>query len=416
MILRLPHATACQLGLLCLLLTACAVQFEPKPFEQVPFLERSISQQEEGITVTAAVPSAAETQDLFGVSLYRRGVQPVWIQVENSTAEQVSFLPVAVDAKYISPTEASSIYQSSKSRSEMEQHFFQNGIDRLVAPGETRAGYMFTHLDEGTKAFNVDIVGDGRAWNFTFFIPVPGLKLDHHAVDFAGMYSAEELEDFDDAGDFIKAVQQLPCCTTDATAKGSGDPLNLVVIGEPIDLYYAFIRAGWDETEAISTASSFKTIISFISGGAYRYSPVSSLYVFGRPQDVALQKIRQNINERNHLRLWLAPLRFEDKPVWIGQISRDIGVRFTKKTLTTHKIDPDVDETREFLLENLAYHQALAKFGYIAGVVAAPIDEPRGNLTGDPYFTDGLRVVLWVSSDSVDFAEIDSVEWERPRG
>ena len=34
------------------------------------------------------------------------------------------------------------------------------------------------------------------------------------------------------------------------------------------------------------------------------------------------------------------------KPVWIGQISRDIGVRFTFKTWppVTHKIDPDFDE------------------------------------------------------------------------
>ena len=36
-------------------------------------------------------------------------------------------------------------------------------------------------------------------------------------------------------------------------------------------------------------------------------------------------------------------MRFEGKRVWIGQISRDIGVRFTTKTITTHKIDADVD-------------------------------------------------------------------------
>jgi len=399
-----------------MLVSGCAAQFEPKPLQQVPFLERSATQQEDGVTVTAAVPSARETRELFGVSLYSRGVQPVWIEIENSTTEEIAFFPVGVDANYFTPIEASTIYENKKSRRQMEQYFFQSGVDSRVGPGETRAGFMFTHLDEGTKAFNVDIVGDERDWNFTFFIPVPGLKLDHHEVDFAGMYAPEEIEHFEITEDFINAVEQLPCCVTDAAAAGSGDPLNLVVIGEPKDLYYAFIRAGWDETEAISTASTFKTIISFISGGAYRYSPVSSLYVFGRPQDVALQRIRQNINERNHLRLWLTPMRFEDKPVWIGQISRDIGVRFTKKTITTHKIDPDVDETREFLLENLAYSQALAKFGYVSGVAAAPIDQPRGNLTGDPYFTDGLRVVLWVSSDAVDIAEIEVAGWEIPQG
>ena len=63
---------------------------------------------------------------------------------------------------------------------------------------------------------------------------------------------------------------------------------------------------------------------------------------------MALQRARTSIHERNHLRLWLAPMRFDGKLVWIGQISRDIGVRFTSKTITTHKIDPDVDETRSF--------------------------------------------------------------------
>jgi hypothetical protein len=129
--------------------------------------------------------------------------------------------------------------------------------------------------------------------------------------------------------------------------------------------------------------------------------------VFGRAQDAALQKARSSINQRNHMRLWLTPMRYESKPVWIGQISRDIGVRLTWKTVTTHKIDPDVDETREFLLEDIAYAQSLAKFGYVRGVGEAPYDKPRGNLTGDPYFTDGFRVVLFVSGQSVDISEIE---------
>ena len=89
---------------------------------------------------------------------------------------------------------------------------------------------------------------------------------------------------------------------------------------------------------------------------------VSALYVFGRPQDVAIQRACTSIQERNHLRLWLAPMRYEDQPVWIGQISRDIGVRFTRKTITTHKIDPDVDETRDFLIQDLWYSQGLKSF------------------------------------------------------
>ena len=75
----------------------------------------------------------------------------------------------------------------------------------------------------------------------------------------------------------------------------------------------------------------------------------------------------------------------------MGQISRDIGVRFTKKTITTHKIDPDTDETREFLLEDLAYSQALEKFAYVGGAIPAPIDEPRGNFHRRPLFHRWLQ-------------------------
>ena len=100
--------------------------------------------------------------------------------------------------------------------------------------------------------------------------------------------------------------------------------------------------------------------------------------------------------------------------MWIGQISRDIGVRFTKKTITTHKIDPDVDETRSYLVQDIWYSQGLAKFALVEGVGAAPIESPRQNLTGDPYFTDGLRSVLWVASQPIAFDEVEFMDWALP--
>ena len=75
-----------------------------------------------------------------------------------------------------------------------------------------------------------------------------------------------------------------------------------------------------------------------------------------------------------------------------------------------------MDETREFLLENLAYHQVLAKFAYVGGVGAAAIDRPRANLTGDPYFTDGLRVVLWIADELTDLEDIHYENWADPEG
>ena len=95
----------------------------------------------------------------------------------------------------------------------------------------------------------------------------------------------------------------------------------------------------------------------------------------------------------------MTDVRFDGRPVWIGQVSRDIGVRFTPKTwnLTTHKIDPDVDEARDYVLNDLIVVGRVAGFGLILGVEAATAAAPRRNLTGDPYFTDGLRAIAVLS-------------------
>jgi CDP-diacylglycerol pyrophosphatase len=44
------------------------------------------------------------------------------------------------------------------------------------------------------------------------------------------------------------------------------------------------------------------------------------------------------------LRLWRAPFTIDDEYVWVGQISRDIGIKFTTQSwyLTTHRISPEV--------------------------------------------------------------------------
>jgi hypothetical protein len=243
----------------------------------------------------------------------------------------------------------------------------------------------------------------------TFFVPVPGLRLDHYDVDLKHIYSEDEIIDVDLTG-LISGLETLPCCVTDKGGNNTGDPLNIAIVGDIKDVYYAFMRAGWDETETIYGSSLWNTLKSTISGSEYRYSPVSALYVFGRAQDAALQKARGNIDQRNHLRVWITSMRYNGKPVWIGQISRDIGIRFTWKTITTHKIDANVDDTREYLIEHLAYAQSLAKFGYVGGVGAYTFDSPRGNLTGDPWFTDGLRVVLFVSEGSLSISEIEVLD------
>jgi hypothetical protein len=175
-----------------------------------------------------------------------------------------------------------------------------------------------------------------------------------------------------------------------------------------------FVRQGWDMTETTTRGSVWRTIKSSVFGGRYRTSPVSPLYVYDRRQDVALQKARGTVAERNHLRLWHAPVTFTGQDVWVGQISRDIGIKLSSKTVVTHKIDPIIDEARFAVLMDVAASQALERVGFVRGVGVSTDASPRINYTLDPYYTDGLRLVLFLSEKTVALDDIGWVDWARP--
>ncbi len=361
------------------------------------------------VRVSVAVPDAGETEAHFGSDLYDVGIQPVWLRIDNGGDVPLYFLPASVDDDYLSPTEVYVLAGGESRDVDAVTEFESLHIPLELMPGESQAGFVFSLVDEGTKTFNVILHGRGERYTMTFYVPVPGLRIDHYAVDFGTLYAPEQIDDVDLDG-LASQLAAFPCCVTDQRGRNDGDPLNIAFVGTLDEVYHALLRAGWDETETAYGGSLIRMLRSLFRGDEYRYSPVSALYVFDRPQDAAFQKARANISERNHLRIWLTAMRYNGRPVWIGQISRDIGVRLNRRTLVTHKIDPDVDETREYLLEDLAYAQAIEAYGYVGGVGPAPVEAPRGNLTGDPYFTDGRRLVLFVSDGHVDIGGLESLE------
>ena len=187
------------------------------------------------------------------------------------------------------------------------------------------------------------LVHPQRPLQFEWVADVPGVQLGHRQRALAALQAQVGIQDVDDEG-LRRALEQLPCCTLGPDLQTPGDPLNIVIIGAGRRAFIPFVRQGWDPTETLSRTSVWRTIASSLFGGRYRTAPVSPLFVFGRPQDVALQKARATVDERNHLRVWLTPLRYQGLDVWIGQISRDIGVRLSSEPVITHQIDPEVDD------------------------------------------------------------------------
>jgi hypothetical protein len=397
-----------------LLLTGCA-SFKPVPLAELDYLQRAKTQEKNGVTVTVSVLTQDETRAAFGKQIDQARIQPVWISIDNQSGKPYWLMYYGMDPAYFSAREASSLLQkgSMATETDIDRYFDSMTIDAVVPTVGQTSGFLFGNLKKGTKEVRVRLMTEAEVLEFVFYVTVPGLRADWQRTDFDSLYPATEIRDFDDPRELAQVIENFICCTTKADGTGSGDPINMVVITESFDSLLAFIKAGWDETEVITAGSSWRTAKAFFSSGEYKYSPISALYVFQRPQDISLQKARNTINERNHLRLWLTPWRLHGKEVYLGGISRDIGVFWTTRTwnLTSHAIDSEIDEARNYILEDLATAQSLKGYGYLRGVGETTREQPKQNLLGTPWWTDGLRVVLMLSDTPVPLEEMEVLDW-----
>ena len=405
-----------------IVLAGCATlttpPFNPQSINEIKFRDRLQSKHDEEVRVSTAVPSAEEAQAIFGKNLAEKDIQPIWVKVENHSNKTYYLLSIAVDPNYFSPLEVSTTVHGGHGetvQNEIEYYFRSMTFRNPILPNTAVSGFIFSNLDEGEKVVQIDLLGDQDVKFFTFFHQIPGMRVDYRTVNFDSLYPEEDIVELR-IDELKEALENLPCCTTDKEGKEFGDPLNLVIVGDFYNLASAFVRRGWVPAEETYSSAVWKTIKSYFFGSRYRYSPVSSLYFFGRHQDLARQKPRHDIHERNHLRLWYTPMRFEGKPVFVGQISRDIGVHFTSETWppVTHKIDPDIDEARNSVIEDLLFSYTVSYVGFVKGVGRVTPSKPRKNLTGDPYFTDGFRAVIFLDPGPTSLVQIKALNWEHP--
>ena len=56
----------------------------------------------------------------------------------------------------------------------------------------------------------------------------------------------------------------------------------------------------------------------------------------------------------------------------------------------------------------------MERVGFVSGVGASSPAHARRNLTGDPYFTDGLRLVVFFGSEPRSPLAVEFLPWERP--
>ncbi|MGE0755778.1 MAG: LssY C-terminal domain-containing protein [Pirellulaceae bacterium] len=168
-----------------------------------------------------------------------------------------------------------------------------------------------------------------------------------------------------------------------------GDPLNIALIGSENDLKAIMQAAGWYPADPLGWRSDLKIAAATVLDRPYEEAPVSNLYLWSRPEDLAFeQPVGNNPRERHHVRFWKAP-EVDDagRVLWVGAATFDVRVGLSHTTgQITHHIAADVDAERDHVAATLQATGKLRKSRYVPEFHASRSGRNGG---GDPWHTDG---------------------------
>jgi hypothetical protein len=183
-----------------------------------------------------------------------------------------------------------------------------------------------------------------------------------------------------------------------------GDPVNLVLTGTLQQLRSAFATAGWSEADRLGLSSSWRMIEAFVLNRPYPTAPFSTLYLFGRGQDVGFQKaIDDSPRKRHHIRFWALALTYAEQTVgtaafwlntdrppegarvlWVGAGTRDTGFSLTRLTFqVTHATDADTNAERDYIVTELSRSRVIGNVTSYQSGQRLPIERVNH------YVTDG---------------------------
>jgi hypothetical protein len=374
-------------------LLGCASLQTPVVIDDTRVRERAVSAMLENVRVSAAVLSAEDNRDFFGTDLNGSGVQTVWVEISNHSPHSLRLLRSGTDPDYFSPLEVAWSYHglfSGNANSKIDDHFDELSIDGLIPSGETRNGMLYVNPHQRAQILNIDLLGQKTIIPFTLFLPVPDEQGDSSFDDLVEFIADSQHHNYRDEMAFRQALEQLPAMTTEIEgANERGGPINLVIIGKLVDAAAALLHRGY--RHALLPADEVQR-------------------VFGRPPDLVVRKAGQGGVPANWMRLWVAPLRYQDQPVFIGQAGRPVGGRFMAADAVP-RLHPDVDEARAYVIQDLLYAGGLAKLGFVGGVNAVSAEQYRIHPDELNYHSDGLRAVLFFVTRPLSLADVEILDW-----
>lgn len=195
----------------------------------------------------------------------------------------------------------------------------------------------------------------------------------------------------------LALLDELPRRVSDPQGH-PGDMVNVLIVGAEEDLVKAFQSAGWVQVDRSVGATVVAGLLDSFAKKDYLTMPMSTLYLFNRPQDYGFAHAEpvRVVMSRNHLRVWKSHYTAAGQPVWCVAATHDTGFdRDQRNNGITHKIDPAIDGEREYVNNTLSATGLVVQRGH--ATPSSPLTEGR-TATGGTFHSDGRVLILILKS------------------
>lgn len=173
-----------------------------------------------------------------------------------------------------------------------------------------------------------------------------------------------------------------------------GDMVNVLIVGTQEQVVQVFTAAGWVQVDKSVGSTMLSAVMGTIQKKDYLTMPMSTLFLFNRPQDYGFahgEPVKVAMS-RNHLRVWRSPYEVDGRPLWCIAATHDIGFeRDQRNNGLTHKIDPAIDGERDYVNGTLSGTGLVVQRDHV--VPANPLTTAK-TVTGGEFHSDGRILVL----------------------
>ena len=188
-------------------------------------------------------------------------------------------------------------------------------------------------------------------------------------------------------------INELPRRVSDPQ-KNPGDMVNVLLVGSEAEVVKTFTTAGWVKVDKSVGSTLEAGLLDTFEKKDYLTMPMSTLYLFDRPQDYGFAHAEpvRVVMSRNHLRVWKSPYEVKGRPLWCVAATHDIGFeRDQRNNGLTHKIDPAIDGEREYVNNTLSSTGLVTARTHVTPSNALTTAKTA---TGGEFHSDGRILVL----------------------